>query len=148
MPQTARARATRADNPLADPPKPRFRLVHSASPEEFVEGGGEPDGDEQARQAYIERLEASPERPELEPTDRKPAGSRRTVQVSGRPKEPESARVASPDVFAPRTARARDRRGLAPIATAQLAARPDRVAMWAVMLGLFLAFMAIATGAH
>jgi hypothetical protein len=31
-------------------------------------------------------------------------------------------------------------------AAAQISARPDRVAMWAVMLGLFLVFMAIVTG--
>ena len=30
--------------------------------------------------------------------------------------------------------------------TAALTAKPDRVAMWAVGLGLFMAFMAIATG--
>ena len=30
-------------------------------------------------------------------------------------------------------------------AAAQISARPDRVAMWAVMLGLFLVFMAVIT---
>jgi hypothetical protein len=30
-------------------------------------------------------------------------------------------------------------------AAAQISARPDRVAMWAVMLGLFLVFMAVVT---
>ena len=98
----------------------------------------------------MERLAASPERPELAPAEARSSRSgrdRRTVRVNGRPRE--AAPSAFPaDEFAPRSARTRERRGLAPIAAAQIAARPDRVGMWAVMLGLFMAFMAIATGAH
>lgn len=48
---------------------------------------------------------------------------RRTVQIRGQ--------VAAPRRRSP--------------AAAQIAARPDRVAMWAVMLGLFLVFMAVVT---
>ena len=32
-------------------------------------------------------------------------------------------------------------------ASAQIVARPDRVAMWAVMMGLFMVFMAVVTAA-
>ena len=142
----ANARAPRADNPLADPPRPRFRLVEAPSEPERESVAADPE--ERARAEYIERLAASPERPELTPSDSRKGRGRRTIRVNGRPHEAASRDAPSLHAFEPRTARARDRRGLAPIAAAQLAARPDRVGMWAVMLGLFLAFMAVATGAQ
>jgi hypothetical protein len=49
---------------------------------------------------------------------------RRTVRISGNPGP--ARRRRSP-------------------AAAQIEARPDRVALWAVLLGLFLVFMAVAT---
>jgi Putative peptidoglycan binding domain/Lytic transglycolase len=52
-----------------------------------------------------------------------PSEERRTIVITGRPTP---ARRRSP-------------------ASAQIAAKPDRIALWAVMLGLFLVFMAAAT---
>ena len=52
------------------------------------------------------------------------ANGRRTVKITGHPVPPRRRR--SP-------------------AAAQIHARPDRVALWAVLLGLFLVFMAAAT---
>ncbi len=49
---------------------------------------------------------------------------RRTVKITGHPVPPRRRR--SP-------------------AAAQIQARPDRIALWAVLLGLFLVFMAVAT---
>lgn len=60
----------------------------------------------------------------LGPRSRPDRPERRTVRIRGQ--------VAAP----PR------RRSTA---TAQFAGRPDRMAMWAVMLGLFMVFMAIIT---
>lgn len=78
-----------------------------------------------AERAY--RDETRPRRPDLrlveEPPARDPVTGRRTVQIKG---QPVPARRRSP-------------------AAAQISARPDRVAMWAVMLGLFLVFMAVIT---
>jgi len=87
----------------------------------------------------MERLAAAPERVELE-SARPQEGERRTVRVNGRP------RVASAHA-APageRPGPLRLQRGGLPSA-AHFATNPDRVALWAVMLGLFLAFMAAAT---
>jgi hypothetical protein len=55
-----------------------------------------------------------------------PPEERRTIRVTGRP-DPEPVR--------------RRRSATA----AQLSARPDRVALWAVLLGIFLVFMSVAT---
>jgi hypothetical protein len=59
-----------------------------------------------------------------EATARPARGERRTIRIDSRP--------------APR-------RRPSPTA-AQIAAKPDRVALWAVGLGLFMAFMAVVTG--
>jgi hypothetical protein len=52
-------------------------------------------------------------------------GERRTITITGNP-DPVRSRRRSP-------------------AQAQIAARPDRIALWAVMLGLFLVAVAAAT---
>jgi hypothetical protein len=49
---------------------------------------------------------------------------RRTIKITGRPYPPPGRRSST---------------------SRQIAARPDRVALWAVLLGLFLVFMAVAT---
>ena len=78
-----------------------------------------------AARAYPEQSRRA--RPDLrlveEPPPRDPVTGRRTVKITGQPTAP---RRRSP-------------------AAAQISARPDRVAMWAVMLGLFLVFMAVVT---
>lgn len=78
-----------------------------------------------AARAYPEQSRRA--RPDLrlveEPPPRDPVTGRRTVKIKGQPTAP---RRRSP-------------------AAAQISARPDRVAMWAVMLGLFLVFMAVVT---
>jgi hypothetical protein len=51
-------------------------------------------------------------------------GERRTIRITGHPTPPRRRRSATQQ---------------------QIAARPDRVALWAVLLGLFLVFMAVAT---
>jgi hypothetical protein len=59
------------------------------------------------------------------PPERDPVTGRRTVRIQGRGAAPAPVR-RSPTVT-------------------RVAARPDRVALWAVMLGLTMAFMAVAT---
>jgi hypothetical protein len=56
--------------------------------------------------------------------DPPPAQERRTVKITGQPMPPRRRR--SP-------------------AASQIEARPDRIALWAFLLGLFLVFMAVAT---
>ena len=51
-------------------------------------------------------------------------GERRTVVITGQPLPPRRRR---------------------PVAAQQIEARPDRIALWAVMLGLFMVFVAVAT---
>ena len=63
-----------------------------------------------------------PARPDLRLVE----GERRTVIITGHPTPPPPRRRRSP-------------------ARQQLVARPDRIALWAVLLGLFLVFMAVAT---
>ncbi len=53
-----------------------------------------------------------------------PADSRRTVRITGQPVPPRRRRSA---------------------AASQIEARPDRIALWAFLLGLLLVFMAVAT---
>jgi len=52
------------------------------------------------------------------------ANGRRTVKITGQPVPPRRRRSA---------------------AATQIQARPDRIALWAVLLGVFLVFMAVAT---
>lgn len=133
--QTARAREPRADNPLAAA-RPQFRLVEPSTAEVEPAENRPLDDEERARLEYIARLEVAPE-PDAAPprTDE----GRRTVQVSGRP-EKRSRRRTDADI----ADRPRGRKPASPTRI-HLAAKPDRVALWAVMLGLFLAFMAAAT---
>ena len=52
------------------------------------------------------------------------ANGRRTVKITGQPVPPRRRRS---------------------VAATQIQARPDRIALWAVLLGMFLVFMAAAT---
>ena len=58
--------------------------------------------------------------------DAAPAAERRTIAITGRPTTPPPRRRPSP-------------------AAQRISARPDRVALWAVLLGLFMVLMAVAT---
>jgi hypothetical protein len=87
--------------------------------------------DRQRRASAELRLVEPGERParrapdEWAPPERDPVTGRRTVRISGRGAAPAPVRRS-------------------PTAT-RVAARPDRVALWAVVLGLTMAFMAVAT---
>jgi thiol:disulfide interchange protein len=59
---------------------------------------------------------------------------RRTVKITGQAVPPVGAKRATHAGSRRRSARA-----------SQIQARPDRIALWAFLLGLFLVFMAIAT---
>lgn len=92
--------------------------------------------DEYRRTAEESREASSPRRLHLvEPFETPPPGpseykpvyaenGRRTVTITGHPVPPRPRRSA---------------------AATQIQARPDRIALWAVALGLFLMFMAVAT---
>lgn len=110
--------------------RPRFRVVEPSPAERRHPAHDEPDVETLARSAYIKRLETSPDRPELDPRARV-LGVRR-----GEP---------APAVTLPRTGMTRRVRGKPPAPAANLASRPDRIALWAVVLGLFLSAMAVAT---
>jgi hypothetical protein len=60
-----------------------------------------------------------------------PAGARRTVQITGRPGQPIAAAAVS-----------KARRHRPRTASDRVGARPDRVALWAVVLGLILIILA------
>ena len=64
--------------------------------------------------------QGSPTRPNLHLVE----GERRTVVITGNPMPPRRRR---------------------PVATQQIQARPDRIALWAFLLGLFMIFVAVAT---
>jgi hypothetical protein len=71
-----------------------------------------------------EQLQSHQREPRLRVVEEAPPAERRTVTITGHPVPPRRRR--SP-------------------AQAQIVARPDRVALWAVMLGLFLVVVAAAT---
>jgi hypothetical protein len=66
------------------------------------------------------RRSEGPARPDLKLVE----GERRTVVITGQPVPPRRRK---------------------PVAAQQIEARPDRIALWAFLLGLFLVFMAVAT---
>ena len=78
------------------------------------------------RRLHVVRAEGKPDDVPVEIGDAPvyAENGRRTVTITGQPVPP--------------------RRRRSPAAT-QLQARPDRIALWAVLLGLFLVFMAVAT---
>jgi hypothetical protein len=76
--------------------------------------------DDQPRTDPGRRFERAP----VEPVPLRPRAERRTVVITGQP-------------VAPRRRRSQ--------AQEQLTARPDRVALWAFLLGLFMALVAAAT---
>ena len=64
--------------------------------------------------------QGNPSRPNLQLVE----GERRTVVITGNPVPPRRRR---------------------PVAAQQIQARPDRIALWAFLLGLFMIFVAVAT---
>jgi hypothetical protein len=79
--------------------------------------------------------DADPAAPAAPAAPRRPA--RRTVQITGRPAEPPVVR---------RLVEVERRRPAAPVAE-RFSARPDRLAAWAVLLGLVLVLVALTSGA-
>ena len=78
-----------------------------------------------ARRLREDQTELAPPAPRLRVVEGgRAAAERRTVTITGNPTP--ARRRPSP-------------------AEQRIAARPDRVALWAVLLGLFLVFMAVAT---
>jgi len=81
-----------------------------------------------ARRAYTAEDELPEPRPRLELVEDvpavQPAGERRTVRISGQPTPPRRRRSTT---------------------ATRLSATPDRLALYAVLLGLFLVFMAVVT---
>lgn len=63
-------------------------------------------------------------------------GHRRTVRITGQPQRAERRRTADP------VSAARRRRT---VTEQRIRTRPDRIALWAFLLGLFLVFVAVAT---
>jgi hypothetical protein len=89
---------------------------------------------------------AAPARVEVRPRRARPAHDRRRAAAAPAPRPKPRSRThvgAAPPAPRPRTPlRARRRQTVAP----RIAGRPDRVAMWAVLLGFFLTFVAAFTG--
>jgi hypothetical protein len=69
--------------------------------------------------AELRLVEPDWERGEIDPVN-----GRRTIRITGQPVPPRRRRSAAHE---------------------QIVARPDRIALWAFLLGLFLVFMAVAT---
>lgn len=89
--------------------------------------------DRSTARLWLEDDEAPPRRPELslvvtrthdEPPRRDPATGRRTVTITGQRSAPPRRR---------------------PEPASRVGPRPDRIAMWAFLMGLFLVFVATAT---
>ena len=80
------------------------------------------------REDEFDRGHAGPDlrlvEPDWDPGEISPANGRRTIRITGHPVPPRRRRSA---------------------AQQQIVARPDRIALWAVLLGLFLVFMAVVT---
>ena len=93
---------------------------------------------EQARAATAPRPRAG--------SDQAPATARRTIEIRGQVAQ-RPAIAAVPDPVDPALAVARRRSRPGPSPAERFAARPDRVAQWAFLLGLFLIFVA-AVSAH
>ena len=84
---------------------------------------------------------------EAEPRSRRAKRSAHAASAPARPPRAEAPRAARPGRHEPPArrrpvVRARRRQTVAP----RIAGRPDRVAMWAVLLGFFLTGVAAATG--
>jgi hypothetical protein len=69
-------------------------------------------------------------------------GARRTVRITGQPLRAERRRIAAPASTGSTVYPARRRRT---VTEQRIRTRPDRIALWAFLLGLFLVFMAVAT---
>jgi hypothetical protein len=92
-----------------------------------------------ARGEHDANLDLAPEAPTSEAPAPLPAPSRRrTVEITGRT-------VGAPSL--PRLVQI-DRRRPARRAAERVGARPDRLALWAVLLGFFLIFVAVTSTSH
>ena len=110
--------------------KPRTRRFERSSPERR----GRP-----ARGEHDGRLDLAPEAPaSAAPTPLAAPSRRRTVEITGRT-------VGAPSL--PRLVQI-DRRRPARRAAERVGARPDRLALWAVVLGFFLIFVAVTSTSH
>jgi hypothetical protein len=110
--------------------KPRTRRFERSSPERpgrFARGG------------HDASLDLAPEAPRsAAPAPLAAPSRRRTVEITGRT-------VGAPSL--PRLVQI-DRRRPARRATERFGARPDRLALWAVVLGFFLIFVAVTSTSH
>jgi hypothetical protein len=92
--------------------------------EEAPAAAPEPDYTQVPRTRRFARLDAAPSEAEQEPVEPQPVAERRTITITGQPTP------------------ARRRRS--PVIDAQLA-QPDRIALWAFLLGLLLVAVAAGT---
>jgi hypothetical protein len=110
--------------------KPRARRFERSSPER---------GGRFARGEHDARLDLAPEATaSAAPAPLAAPSRRRTVEITGRT-------VGAPSL--PRLVQI-DRRRPARRATERVGARPDRLALWAVVLGFFLIFVAVTSTSH
>jgi hypothetical protein len=110
--------------------KPRTRRFERSSPERRGRF---------ARGEHEARLDLAPEAPaSAAPVPLAAPSRRRTVEITGRT-------VGAPSL--PRLVQI-DRRRPARRATERVGARPDRLALWAVVLGFFLIFVAVTSTSH
>jgi hypothetical protein len=129
--------ASRSRRPHTDPERPRVRArgVAGDHPATAAERRRRPDGLDALDRApetldRADRTRGTLERPDR--TSATPAGARRTVQITGRPGSgPALTRLVEVE-----------RRRPARTPADRIGARPDRVAMWAVLLAFFLILVA------
>jgi hypothetical protein len=96
-------------------------------------------GERDTTAAHATRLDRAAEAPAAAaPTPLSAPSRRRTVEITGRT-------VGAPSL--PRLVQI-DRRRPARRATERIGARPDRLALWAVVLGFFLIFVAVTSTSH
>ena len=130
-----RTRRFERSAPDADPAaKPRGRRFERSAERRGRFARGERDTSEHAA-----RLDRAPEAPAAAaPTPLSAPSRRRTVEITGRT-------VGAPSL--PRLVQI-DRRRPARRAAERVGARPDRLALWAVVLGFFLIFVAVTSTSH
>jgi hypothetical protein len=104
----------------------------------FARGERDTSAAHAAHAAHAARLDRAPEAPAAMPTPLSAPSRRRTVEITGRT-------VGAPSL--PRLVQI-DRRRPARRATERVGARPDRLALWAVVLGFFLIFVAVTSTSH
>ena len=135
-PRPSRARgASSAPRRMPTPPRSRAARRFERSAERrgrFARG-------ERDTSEHAARLDRAPEAPAAAaPTPLSAPSRRRTVEITGRT-------VGAPSL--PRLVQI-DRRRPARRAAERVGARPDRLALWAVVLGFFLIFVAVTSTSH